>query len=153
MAKMFDGRTILISKNQEVNETTTFDNQVTLNKNTHGNIFVEFDTISNAKVEYDKLVAQNIKCKYSNYYLFVRFSLEKNQDKDELVNRISTELTSKFDDLNILNINLYEKDNKMLGFGQIVLDRLDDIKQVLADNKINLSDNNTVSFYKFNRAR
>lgn len=152
MATMFEGRTLLILKNQEINESE-FNNLVKLNESSYGNKFVEFDSISNAKLEYDRLTASNIKCKYSNYYLFVRFSLEKNQDKDELVNRISTELTSKFDDLNILNINLYEKDNKMLGFGQIVLDRLDDIKQVLADNKINLSDNNTVSFYKFNRAR
>lgn len=152
MATMFEGRTLLILKNQEINESE-FNNLVKLNESSYGNKFVEFDSISNAKLEYDRLTASNIKCKYSNYYLFVRFSLEKNQDKDELVNRISTELTSKFDDLNILNINLYEKDNKMLGFGQIVLDRLDDIKQVLADNKINLSDDNTVSFYKFNRAR
>ena len=153
MAKMFDGRTILISKNQEVNENTTFNNQVTLNKNTHGNIFVEFDNISNAKVEYDKLVAQNIKCKFSNYYLFVRFSLEKNTNKNDLINKISENLTTKFPNLNILNINLYEKENKMLGFGQIVLDRLEDIKSVLSDNTIKLGDDNIVSFYKYNRSR
>tara|TARA_Y100000768_G_scaffold331495_1_gene270742 strand:+ start:15003 stop:15464 length:462 start_codon:yes stop_codon:yes gene_type:complete len=153
MAKMFEGRTILISKNQDVNETTTFDNQVTLNKNTHGNIFVEFDSISNAKVEYDKLVAQNIKCKYSNYYLFVRFSLDKNKNKNDLVSKISENLTNKFSNLNILDINLYEKNNNMLGFGQVVLDRLEDIKSVLSDNTIEVDDDNIVSFYKYNRSR
>ena len=152
MAKMFDGRTILVFKNQNLEESD-YDNLVSINKSTYGNQFLEFNTISDAKVAFDTLNSKNIKCKYSNYYLFIRFPLEKNTNKEELLNKISENLTSKFNNLNILNINLYEKNEKMLGFGQIVLDRLEDIKLILADNQLELSEDNSVSFYKFNRTR
>ena len=83
----------------------------------------------------------------------MRFNLEKNNNKEELVNKISENLVSKVSNINILKIDLYEKENKMLGFEKLVVDRLEDVKTILSDNKLELSDDNVVLFFKFNRSR
>ena len=84
MTTLFEGRTLFISKNQEINDSE-FSNLVKLNESSYGNKFVEFDSIPNAKAEYDRLTADNIKCNYSNYYLFVRFSLSFHRRRSRLL--------------------------------------------------------------------
>ena len=149
---MLESRTLLILKNQNTDDIT-FENVVKQSESPQGNKFIEFSSIDAAKNEYNKLVDKNIQCKFSNYNLFVRFNLEKNNNKEELVNKISENLVSKVSNINILKIDLYEKENKMLGFGKLVVDRLEDVKTILSDNKLELSDDNVVLFFKFNRSR
>ena len=147
-----EGRTLLIMKDQEVGE---FENVISNFVSESGTRFIEFDSVVNCKKVYDELLNNNIKCKFSHYNLF--FRIKKNLDDidtDDFKKLFTTKLESQNEDINILDINLYIKNNKLIGTGYLVVDKIKDFNNILDNNKLILSEKNEdecIIFYKYIR--
>ena len=152
MNKNKEGRTLLIMKNQEVGE---FENVISNFKSDSGTRFIEFDSVVNCKKVLVDLVSKNIKCKYSYYNLF--FRITKNLNNINIIDfkkLFINKLEQQYQNINILDINLYIKNNKLIGTGYIVVDRINDFKDMLDNNKLIISEDNEeefITFYKFIR--
>jgi len=152
MNKNKEGRTLLIMKNQEVDD---FENVISNFKSETGTRFVEFDSVVNCEKVFADLVSKNIKCKYSHYNLFFRITKNLNNINITSFKYIFIKkLEQQYQNINILDLNLYMKDNKLIGTGYVVVDRIIDFNNILDNDNLILSNDNKdefITFYKFFR--
>ena len=142
------GRTLVVMKNQDLSKFK-FENVNIDFKSNNGTRFLEFDNIENSKKYCDLLQKKEIKCKYSEYKIFVRFK-SQNNNIEELKKLIVDKLTTTFTDLNILNISLFQKDDKYIDCGYLVVDKLNDLNTLIEKNDLEIDDEKLLLF-KYNR--
>ena len=142
------GRTLVVMKDQDLSKFK-FENVNIDFKSNNGTRFLEFDNIENSKKSFDLLQKKEIKCKYSEYKIFLRFK-SPNNDIEELKKLIIDKLTTTFSDLNILNISLFQKDDKYIDCGYLVVDKLNDLNTLIEKNDLEI-DGEKLLLFKYNR--
>jgi hypothetical protein len=119
-------------------DTNKYSYNYTLNGNVY---FLSFDTIENSISAYTTLKDDNIPVKYHVYSLFIKFdeSIEKETLEEKIQNILSN-------NCNITYIRVDNKENTESHTGKVVIDKLDDCKNLLShkdDSSIRLR------FYRF----
>lgn len=142
------GRTLVVMKDQDLSKFK-FENVNIDFKSNNGTRFLEFDNVENSKKSFDLLQKKEIKCKYSEYKIFLRFK-SPNNDIEELKKLIIDKLTTTFSDLNILNISLFQKDDKYIDCGYLVVDKLNDLNTLIEKNDLEI-DGEKLLLFKYNR--
>lgn len=142
------GRTLVVMKDQDLSKIKLKNVKVDFKSN-NGTRFLEFNTVKDSTTSYDLLQKNEIKCKYSEYKIFLRFK-SNNNNIEELKKLITDKLTSTFSEVNILNLALFQKDDKYIDCGYIVVDRLNDLNTLIEKNDLDIDDEKLLLF-KFNR--
>ena len=143
-----EGRTLVVMKDQNISEYV-FENLKNKFVSSTGTTFLEFENIESCKKIYDKFEENDIKCKYSQYKIFLRFKTKLN-DINEIKKLITDKLTELNDELNIVNLTLFEKNSKFIECGYLILDRIEDFNKLLGINKVELNSEELLLF-KFNK--
>tara|TARA_Y100000590_G_C15082895_1_gene774542 strand:- start:32 stop:499 length:468 start_codon:yes stop_codon:yes gene_type:complete len=149
MDKNREGRTLLIMKDQDI-DTYTFKNVISDFKSDSGTRFIEFNSVVNCKKVLEDLISKNIKCKYSYYNLF--FRITKNLTNINIIDfkkLLINKLELQYPSINILDINLYMKNNRLIGSGYIIIDRIKDFNKIVENNKLIISEDNEEEFFTF----
>jgi hypothetical protein len=131
------GRTLLV-KPKNTNVNNVFDNLVGLTnkvetKNTNS-YFLTFDNTQNALKTFHKFRAEseNYYVKFSYYKVFFTIdglndSTDYNQVKKELIDFVNQQ-----SDTSILYCKFYRKDNKYLGYGDLTVDTVDGMNNLIS---------------------
>jgi len=119
-------------------DTNKYNYNYTLNGNVY---FLSFDTIENSVSAYTTLKNDNIPVKYHVYSLFIKF--DESIETETLEQNIKNILNNN---CNITYIRVDNKENVVSHTGKVVIDKLDDCKNLLSykdDTSIRLR------FYRF----
>jgi hypothetical protein len=119
-------------------DTNKYNYNYTLNGNVY---FLSFDTIDNSVSAYTTLKNDNIPVKYHVYSLFIKF--DESIETETLEQNIKNILNNN---CNITYIRVDNKENVVSHTGKVVIDKLDDCKNLLSykdDTPIRLR------FYRF----
>jgi hypothetical protein len=141
---VFDSLEGLTSKN-ETNSSSSF--------------FLTFDTVQNAVNAFRKLrsLSNDYRIKYSYYRVFFTITgLTDTSDYDQVKNGLMNYITTSNTSSAVLYCKLYRKGTQYIGCGDLTLDTVDGMKQLLSkDSQFkNFSfDNYTGSFYSYNNKR
>ena len=142
------GRTLVIMKNQDLSKYNITNIKLDHTSN-NGTRFIEFDTIENSKKFFKLFSDDEIKCKYSQYKLFLRY--KSTSDVENIKKIIQENLNSKYENLNILELILFQKNNIYMNCGFIIVDNILDFNKMLSDNKIEIeNENENLFLFKYN---
>ena len=146
VSKRKPGRTLLVSN--EFKEKIDLNGLENVHETSSGSRFLVFDNTDNASSAYESLKEQGVKTKYSYYKVFLRLKdINLDIDYDELKNSL-IELSSKFENVNILYLKFYTKDKKLMGSGDLTVDTKDGLDELVKMKDIEFKDG-SVSFYRF----
>lgn len=104
--------------------TTKYNYNHTLNGNVY---FLTFDTIDESIDAYKTLKTDNVPVKYHVYSLFIKF--DESINKEKLEEKIKSILNNNY---NITYIRVDNKENTVSHTGKVVIDKLDDCKNLLS---------------------
>lgn len=150
-------RTIIVpfmtKEKQDIIESMS-DMYTTLNivskKNKTG--FIECVSVSKSIDLQASLIQRNIQCRFANYRLFLKITSDTSLfHYDEIKKEVKNKLYEYKDDLNILFFKLYKKDNRLTGNGYIVLDKNDDLHQLVKKNYACHNDKITFQLHNFTK--
>lgn len=142
-----EGRTLLIMKEQN---SIKLDNVAKDFLSKSKSRFVEFNSLQDSKAAFDKCSSDNIKCKYAYYNSFIRLkNIKPDTDEEELKNNIIDKLKEQVNDVNLIDIKLFKKNDKLINSGYVIFDKLDDLNNIITKQKIELPNNQNILFYKF----
>lgn len=146
VSKRKPGRTLLVSN--EYKDEINYPGIDDVHETSSGSRFLVFDNTDNASHAYESLKEQGVKTKYSYYKVFLRLKdVNLDIDYDELKNSL-IDLSSNFENVNILYLKFYTKDKKLMGSGDLTVDTKDGLDELVKMKDVEFK-GGSVSFYRF----
>jgi hypothetical protein len=128
-------RTLLVNDSTKSIDVSTLVGLVSHEKTASNSIFLEFATIEDAIEAFEKLKQEDVRVKYAYYKLFIKYASSiQDQTYDTLKEKSKEILQNKINDVNVVYFKLYKKENKLIGCGEVTVDRISDVNALVRQN-------------------
>ena len=145
-------RTLLVNDSTKSIDISTLSGLISNEKTNSNSIFLEFASIEDATVAFEKLKSDDVRVKYAYYKLFIKFTCPVKEITYDTLKELSKNvLQQDINDINIVYFKLYKKNNELIGCGEITVDRLSDVEKLIKRSFEGQHENNSLTFdiYRF----